>query len=120
MIASTAMNGANAPVAKTDWGPLKDKHVLVWPDNDEAGLEYARKASEAIANAGASSVAVLHIPDGKPDKWDAYDAIPADKTRAMVWKASARERVRLLPCALTMTTENHFYRPLERHQWKTR
>lgn len=75
VIASTAMNGANAPVVKTDWGPLKDKHVLVWPDNDEAGIEYARKASEAIANAGASSVAVLHIPDGKPDKWDAYDAI---------------------------------------------
>jgi DNA primase len=44
----------------------------VWPDNDEAGLEYARKASEAIANAGASSVAVLHIPDGKPDKWDIH------------------------------------------------
>jgi DNA primase len=29
MIASTAMNGANAPVAKTDWGPLKDKHVCI-------------------------------------------------------------------------------------------
>jgi DNA primase len=50
------------------------------PDNDKAGLEYARKASEAIANAGASSVAILHIPDGKPDKWDAYDAIEDGRT----------------------------------------
>ena len=75
LVATTAMNGANAPIAKTDWSPLKDKHVLVWPDNDDAGAEYARKASEAIACGGAASVAVLHIPGDKSVKWDAYDAV---------------------------------------------
>lgn len=75
MVATTAMNGANAPVEKTDWSPLKDKQVVIWPDNDEAGQQYARKAAEAISNMGASAVAVLHIPSDKPEKWDAFDAI---------------------------------------------
>jgi putative DNA primase/helicase len=39
--ATTAMNGANAPIEKTDWSPLAGKHVLIWPDNDEAGKAYA-------------------------------------------------------------------------------
>jgi hypothetical protein len=56
---------------------------------------FPRKASEAIANAGASSVAVLHIPDGKPDKWDAYDAI---EDGLDVWSfVKNAERTALLP-----------------------
>lgn len=75
LVATTAMNGANAPVEKTDWVPLKDKQVVIWPDNDEAGQQYARRAAEAIANSGATSVAILHLPEDKADKWDAFDAI---------------------------------------------
>jgi hypothetical protein len=73
----------------------------------------------------------LHIPDGKPDKWDAYDAIEdgldvwsfvknAERTvvkdETPIPMHSLEEKVHRLPCVLTMTTENHFYRPLERHQ----
>ncbi len=75
VVATTAMNGANAPVDKTDWLPLQNKHVVIWPDNDEPGREYAQNASAAIANAGALSVAILSIPVDKPEKWDAYDAV---------------------------------------------
>ena len=74
-VATTAMNGANAPIDKTDWSPLKDKHVLIWPDNDEPGKEYAEKAAQAIANAGAKQVEIMYIPDAKPSKWDAADAV---------------------------------------------
>lgn len=75
LVATTAMNGANAPVGKTDWSPLKGKQVLIWPDNDEAGLQYASRAAQAIVQAGASTVAVLHLPNDKPEKWDAADAV---------------------------------------------
>lgn len=74
-VATTAMNGAKAPIAKTDWTPLADKIVTIWPDHDEAGLTYAQKAASAIAKAGARSVAILDIPKTKPPKWDAADAI---------------------------------------------
>lgn len=73
--ATTAMNGANAPVEKTDWSPLTGKHVFLWPDNDEAGKAYALRAADALRLAGAASVAVLTPPAGKPSKWDAADAV---------------------------------------------
>lgn len=73
--ATTAMNGANAPVDKTDWSPLIGKCVIVWPDKDTTGNTYADKAAKAIAAAGAKSVAILSIPNHKPEKWDAADAV---------------------------------------------
>ncbi len=63
---TTAMNGAKAPIDKTDWLPLKGKQVLIWPDHDEAGLSYARKAASAAARAGALQVKILKVPPEKP------------------------------------------------------
>lgn len=73
--ATTAMHGANAPVDKTDWSPLAGKAVLVWPDCDKPGWDYAERAAEALLRAGASSAAILMPPDDKPPGWDAADAI---------------------------------------------
>ncbi|MGD7355845.1 phage/plasmid primase, P4 family, partial [Ralstonia pseudosolanacearum] len=75
IVATTAMHGANAPVEKTDWSPLAGKTVLIWPDRDKPGWEYAGHASQAILQAGAVSVAVLLPPEDKPEGWDAADAI---------------------------------------------
>ena len=75
IVATTAMNGANAPVDKTDWSPLKNKHVLIWPDNDVAGQQYADRAAQAIAKVDATSVTIMQIPQNKPQKWDAFDAV---------------------------------------------
>lgn len=75
IVATTAMHGANAPVEKTDWSPLKDKAVLIWPDRDKPGWEYAVQAAQAILSAGAKSCHILYPPDGAADGWDAADAI---------------------------------------------
>jgi putative DNA primase/helicase len=75
VIATTAMHGAHAPVDKTDWSPLQGKAVLIWPDRDKPGWEYADRASQAILAAGAVSCAILFPPAEKPDGWDAADAI---------------------------------------------
>ncbi|ALN83038.1 phage/plasmid primase, P4 family [Lysobacter antibioticus] len=72
--ATTSMNGANAPIDKTDWSPLCGKHVLIWPDKDKPGWEYAMQAAQAAFKAGADSCALLHLPDDKPLAWDAADA----------------------------------------------
>ena len=74
--ATTAMHGASAPVDKTDWRPLAGKSVLIWPDRDAPGWDYADRASQAILQAGASNVAILVPSDDKPEGWDAADAIP--------------------------------------------
>lgn len=73
--ATTAMHGANAPVDKTDWSPLTGKAVLIWPDRDKPGWEYAMAAAQAVLDAGAHSCDVLLPPDDKADGWDAADAL---------------------------------------------
>jgi putative DNA primase/helicase len=73
--ATTAMHGANAPVNKTDWSPLAGKTVVIWPDHDKPGSNYAMTAADAVLAAGATSCVVLLPPDDKPEGWDAADAI---------------------------------------------
>jgi putative DNA primase/helicase len=73
--ATTAMQGAHAPVDKTDWKPLLGKAVLVWPDKDKPGWAYAQAVSEAISAAGALSVSILLPPNEKPEGWDVADAL---------------------------------------------
>ncbi|ODU09053.1 MAG: hypothetical protein ABS84_10115 [Rubrivivax sp. SCN 71-131] len=73
--ATTAMHGANAPVDKTDWSPLSAKAVLVWPDRDKPGWEYATLAAQAILSAGAKSCHILYPPEEAAEGWDAADAI---------------------------------------------
>lgn len=73
--ATTAMNGAKAPIDKTDWSPLQGKKIIIWPDHDDPGLDYARNAASAAARAGAVQVEILKIPPDKPKAWDAADAV---------------------------------------------
>lgn len=73
--ATTAMHGANAPVDKTDWSPLANKTVLIWPDRDKPGWDYADRASQAILSAGATCCSILYPPADKAEGWDAADAI---------------------------------------------
>ncbi|HET7866937.1 MAG TPA: phage/plasmid primase, P4 family, partial [Burkholderiaceae bacterium] len=75
IVATTAMHGANAPVDKTDWSPLAGKAVLIWPDKDKPGWDYADQASQAVLAAGATRCHILHPPAQSPAGWDAADAI---------------------------------------------
>lgn len=75
IVASTAMNGAKAPIDKTNWAPLAGKSVLIWPDRDAPGWDYAENAAKACVAAGSVSVAILVPPADKLEKWDAADAV---------------------------------------------
>ncbi|MCZ2174223.1 MAG: phage/plasmid primase, P4 family [Burkholderiales bacterium] len=75
IVATTAMHGANAPVDKTDWSPLSGKAVLIWPDRDKPGWEYATQAAQAILSAGAKSCHILYPPEEAAEGWDVADAI---------------------------------------------
>jgi putative DNA primase/helicase len=73
--ATTAMGGANTDINKTDWSPLKGKHIIIWPDNDEVGKEYAEKVANFLKTKLVKSIAILNIPADKRDKWDSANAI---------------------------------------------
>ncbi|CAH0445289.1 phage/plasmid primase, P4 family [Ralstonia pseudosolanacearum] len=95
IVATTAMHGANAPVDKTDWSPLAGKIVLIWPDRDKPGWEYAANAAQAMLRAGAVSVAILVPPEDAPEGWDAADAIEEEFDIGGYLAAGARVPVML-------------------------
>lgn len=74
IVATTAMGGAATALDKTDWSPLAGKRVIVWPDNDEAGARYAKAVIPKLLSIGAK-VERISVPDDKPPKWDAADAV---------------------------------------------
>jgi putative DNA primase/helicase len=90
MCATTAMGGANAPIDKTDWSPLKGKHVLVWPDNDGPGKEYGDKLAAWLHHQPVLSLSQVHLPDDLPEKWDAADAVAEGRDIEVFLKHHAR------------------------------
>lgn len=76
--ATSAMQGAHAPIDKTDWSPLAGKTVIVWPDNDQPGFDYANRAAARLAALGCQVKGVTP-PPGSPDTWDAADAVAEGK-----------------------------------------
>lgn len=60
--------GGSAAVNLSDWTPLKNLQVIIWPDADEPGFSAALKIKEKLPNAE-----ILDIQD-KPQGWDIADA----------------------------------------------
>lgn len=73
--ATTSMSGANAPIDKTDWSPLKNKNIVIWPDNDDPGKLYAQKVQAKLLEIGIASLKIIDIPIDKPPGWDAADSV---------------------------------------------
>ena len=90
--ATTAMNGANAPVHKTDWTPLAGKNVVIWPDNDKPGKAYAQSVGKALVRI-AKRVDILTPPKEAPPKWDAADAVEEEIDLRAFLKITRRRRV---------------------------
>jgi hypothetical protein len=76
--ATTAMQGAKAPIEKTDWSPLQGKEVILWPDADEPGLSYMAKVASRLLALGCK-VLLVPVPKDKKLGWDAADAIIEDR-----------------------------------------
>lgn len=72
--ATSAMQGAHAPIDKTDWSPLAGKTVIIWPDNDAPGFAYAKSVSERLLSLGCTVLGITPPADA-PAKWDAADAV---------------------------------------------
>lgn len=81
--ATTVMGGAKSDPNKTDWTPLAGKTVLVWEDNDVAGAGLTERVRPFLEAIGCT-VSAVAIPAGKPDKWDAADAVEAGEDIAAI------------------------------------
>ena len=70
-IHTTTLGGAQNP-AQTDFTPLKGRDVVICPDNDDAGEQYAQAVARLVHDAGVRSVKVLRLP-GLPPKGDVVE-----------------------------------------------
>lgn len=69
----TWAGGSNA-FHKTDWSPLYDRRVVLWPDADDAGMK-AMAGIEKLLAAHCTSIKVVNsVYGGKSEGWDAHDA----------------------------------------------
>lgn len=66
LTATTSAGGAQA-ATRTDWSPLRGRRVLILPDNDPAGEQYAADVSKLVLQAGAREVRVLRLADAAFD-----------------------------------------------------
>lgn len=89
-IATTTLNGARSP-HKSDFSSFRGRKVVLWPDNDESGQNYAKTVAKLTALANPASIHILnlekfrHLPESRklgepsernlPEKWDAADAL---------------------------------------------
>jgi len=60
ILAITAFGGCNG-VGKTDFAPLRNRDVIIWPDNDEPGFSYRDKVAFALAKEKAATVRVVDL-----------------------------------------------------------
>ncbi|SHG16069.1 hypothetical protein [Bradyrhizobium erythrophlei] len=81
-VAVTSPNGSRS-AKKADWAPLAGRHVIIWPDADAAGLEYAESVASILAPI-AASVRIVSPPESCTEGWDAANAEAEGWTTARV------------------------------------
>ena len=76
MAATTSAGGALA-AHMTDWTPLADRDVIIWPDNDPPGFAYAEIVAEILTHlTPPATVRIIDPADfGLADKQDAFDYV---------------------------------------------
>jgi putative DNA primase/helicase len=77
--------GGSKAAAQADWLPLAGREVVIWPDNDDPGQQYAAAVAKHCGAAGARRVLVVELPGSVPAGWDAHDALATgyDEVQAM-------------------------------------
>jgi len=88
LIATTSAQGCKS-AHKTDWTPLAGKEVIILPDNDEAGREYADTVARILGSLTPKpDVKIVNLPE-VPEGGDIVEFIDArdgnvDETRAAI------------------------------------
>ncbi len=68
--------GGAGNACKTNWEYLKDREVILWPDNDEPGLKCMGNLKATLEKVGTSSVRLVSLPADTPQGWDLADEFP--------------------------------------------
>ena len=70
---SVCWHGGTNGWSNSDWSPIFNKDIIIWPDNDDAGQKAAKELSEYLSKNNCN-VKVAVIPKHFNEKDDLYDA----------------------------------------------
>jgi putative DNA primase/helicase len=71
-LVATTSGGAGS-VSKADWSSLHNREVIIWPDNDPAGMKYAAQAYDKLTASGCNVNVIDPIALGLDSKDDCVD-----------------------------------------------
>ena len=91
LVATTNIGGASVPPEKTDWKPLEGKHIILWPDNDDAGVKHQKRTFDHIRKMEMPTIRLVQPPKNSDDKWDAADCEPK-KVKQLLAAANVIDR----------------------------
>jgi len=95
LIATCSIIGAGGKWEKGYGTWMVDRNVNIIPDNDDDGIEYARKMAEGAVKV-AAEVRIVKLPDliNKPDGYDVSDWIEENKGKSDKWLTQQLEEFR--------------------------
>ena len=85
-LVATTSSGGSSSAQNTDWSPLVDRPVVIWPDNDPSGMEYADAVVRCLRNLNPYArieivdVALLKLPP----KADAVEWLQVQERKQLV------------------------------------
>lgn len=68
--------GGAGRLSKADWSPLSGRHIVYWPDADDAGHKTIAPIQRALGLIVAASLKVVQVSSAMPNKWDLADPPP--------------------------------------------
>lgn len=77
LLATTSPHGSKS-AGKADWSPVAGRDVVIVPDHDDAGEQYARDVARLATDAGAKSVRIVRLVKlwaGMPGGGDIVDYV---------------------------------------------
>ncbi len=108
LVATTSAHGAKSP-HKTDWSPLAGKDVVIFPDNDDAGSEYAETVAKLVTKLSPPArVRIVELPD-LPEHGDVFDFLEQhDAAEPEALKETIEVLVNAAPANATPNALPHF------------
>ncbi len=106
IIATTSGSADSADAA--DWTPLANRNVIIWPDNDAAGLKYAQTVTTLLRALNCTVQWVNLSALNLPPKSDCVDWLLANPhaTTAEITALSLQESTLLIPPSSVNNNEN--------------
>ena len=74
-VCTTSIGGSNS-ANKTDWSYFKGRKVIIFRDNDAAGLKYQQSLLPLLQVNEALEIKYVDVPTNFPEGWDLSDPIP--------------------------------------------